>query len=270
MKKYLLCLGSMITLTVNAQFVQQPMPMQLSDFTAIKKGGYTKAFKYKIEDGLKTLVSEAEYGTGGLAAALYEKGTNDNGDSINISSTYYKYPFKGKLTQESKEQVDADETKTIYTYNAKGQLIKQETIEIDPPTSTYKYDVTGKLKEIFVTRRMPTVNESGDADGKSMNVPYAKYLVTCDAKGRIIEKKQYNLRGDDSKKPEASFKWTYDAAGRIVAYKYQSLIGSDYYSVTYTYNIDGLLKSSVEQREGEQPINFVYEYCKTCKQSWMQ
>ncbi len=266
----MLGLGCAITLTINAQFVHQPMPMQQSDFVSIKKGGYTKAFKYKVEDGLKVMVAEAEYGVTGLAAALYMKGVNDDGDSVNISSTYYKYPYKGKLTLETTESVNADETKTSYTYNSKGQLVKKVTVEIDPPTSNYKYDAAGRLKEIFVTRRMPTMNESGDADGKSIDVPYTKYIVTCNAKGRVIEQKQFNLREDDAKKPDATFKWTYDAAGRISSYKYQSLIGSDYYTVNYTYNASGLLISSTEQREGEKPVTFIYEYCKTCKQSWME
>jgi hypothetical protein len=176
---------------------------------------------------------------------------------------------KGKLVLETKEVSFGDDESypTAYYYNANGKLEEKVEAHIDPPKYKYKYDATGKLKEIILTLRMAVFNDSTNEMGKANDVPWNKYLVKCNAAGQVIEETEYSLRSED-KSPVAKYTWQYNAAGNIIKYTYKSLLGEDVYTIGYTYNQAGLLIKSKETKTGDPDHSFVYEYCKGCKQSW--
>jgi hypothetical protein len=103
--------------------------------------------------------AKVEYGKNGLIAAVYERGVNDDGDSINTSETYYKFDGKGKLIQEEGSG-ESGEWITAYTYDAAGKLIMKQTATIDPPTYKYKYDAKGRLMEVNVTQKWPNTRRT--------------------------------------------------------------------------------------------------------------
>jgi len=269
MKPLLLAIGCLIMMVTNAQFVNSPMPFKQSDFKSIKAGGYTRCSVYEVSGDEKIFVKYAEYGFAGMVASMSERGTNAEGDSINTSSIYYKFDDKGRLVHETTEgsEGDDDSYPTAYYYDAKGKLVRKIEAHIDPPTYNYKYDATGKLKEIVVTLRLAVFNDSTNEMGKANDVPWDKYLVKCNAAGQVIEKTEYNLRSED-KAPVAKYAWQYNAAGNIIKYTYKSLIGEDLYIIDYTYNQGGLLIKSKETKTDEPDKILVYEYCKSCKQNW--
>ncbi len=273
MKSLLVFIVLLATIATHAQFVNSLMPFKQSDFKAIKAGGYTKCSVYEMVGKEKILVKEAEYGKEGMVATLYEKGINNAGDSISTSTVYYKFDGKGKLIQETYEVApgeDGESSLTGYTYNAAGKLVTKIIAHIDPPTYTYKYDATGKLKQINVTLRMPSFDEEEAAAGKAVDVPWNKYMVKCNASGQVIEEKEYTLRGEDKNTPIGSYFWQYNAAGNITKYTYKSFSGDNQYTIAYTYNKAGLLTTSTETKTGEKDKKFTYDYCKTCVQSWMK
>lgn len=274
MKALYLAASMLLCFIAQAQFEMRPMPFKQTDFKTIKAGGYTKCSVYELvgEDKTKVLVKEAEYGFAGMAATLSEKGTNDNGDSINTSVTYYKFDGKGNLILESLEvkNGDGDSYPTGYTYDGKNRLIEKTAAHIDPPTYKYKYDATGKLKEIKVTLKMPSMSDDPKEQGKAIDVPWSRYTVKCNAAGQVVEQTEYSLRGgEESKDPIGKYSWQYNADGTIAKYSYKNLGNNDLYTISYTYN-KGLLIKSKETRTDEPEHEFVYEYCKGCKQSWMK
>lgn len=254
---------------VSAQFIYNPFPLQQSDFTKINQHKYTKCLVYKIDNGEKYLVKEAEYGKLGLLAALNEKGTNDNGDSINTSEAVYKYDGKGKLINIDEKDEENGQVLTKYTYNAAGRLIKKQVATIDPPTYTYKYDSKGKITEARVTQRFPAVDTEGNFTAKSFETATYQYIFKYNNKGLLFEQLVYNTR---SGKPEFEFKhiWLYDAAGRVINYKRTDIDGKAFNKSIYEYNEEGFLSKSVDSDDYGAPEEvFVYEYNRD-KQSWMK
>jgi YD repeat-containing protein len=264
---FLACL--LISSIIHAQFVLAPLPFKQADFKAIKAGNYTKCSMYEIVDGNKVLVKEAEYGFAGMVATFAEKGTNNDGDSINTSYCSYKFDDKGRLVMETNEGAEGDDETvyTAYTYDKNGRLVEKAIAHIDPPTYKYKYDATGKLKEIRVTLKMPHYLDSTSEKWEAVDVPWTRYTVKCNAAGQVVEETEYSLRSEE-KTPVAKYTWQYNAAGNIIKYTYKSLLGEDVYTINYTYNQAGLLIKSKETKTGDPDHSFVYEYCKGCKQSW--
>ncbi len=256
-------------ITVSAQFIYNPFPLQQSDFAKINQYKYTKCVVYKTDNGEKYLVREAEFGKLGLLAVLNEKGTNDNGDSINTSEAVYKYDAKGKLIHIDDIDVEYGQIRTLYTYTSAGRLIKKQVATIDPPTYTYKYDSKGKITEAKVTQRFPAEDTEGNFTAKSFDKYTYRYIFKYNAKGYLSEQLVYNTKNG---KPEFEFKhvWQYDAVGRVINYKRTDIDGKALNKTRYEYNNEGLLSKSVDSDDFGAPEEvFVYEYNRD-KQSWMK
>ena len=264
----LLCLA----LYGRAQFIYNPLPVKGSDFKKIGALGYTRCSVYKTTDDAKILTQVAEYGAQGYLAIVFERGVNEAGDSINVREEDYKYGPGGRLdgiTFTDKETGETD-APSAYTYDAKGRLIKRIVAVVDPPTYRYKYDAKGRLAEVNETQTLPAVDSAGTFTGKGFESPSRRYTYHYDAKGQLAEEWEYNLRSEDKAKPEHKLIWTYSPQGQIVRLTHAGQSPStDTVITTYTYNEDGLLASSVVNDNGEQTI-YSYEWCKGCKQSWMQ
>lgn len=273
MQKILLAFSFAIFFTnAKAQWVPQPKPLHKKDFTTIAAKKYTMAFEYKLEDGANRLASVVEYDAQGLPAALYIKGTNDNGDSATIEETIYKFDGIGRLIKESNSDIEEGESwDKVYYYSKNDRLIKTASIHIDPATTTYTYDGKGKVIKTYTTVRMAAVDEAGNATAKTIDVPNERKTFTYDKAGRLTEETVYYLRNEDGdKKWSYKTRRTYNAKNQLVKFERINEEGAVYTTETYEYNADGLLTKRTEKRDDEPLETFVYEYCTNCKQSWLQ
>lgn len=257
-------------ISANAQFPYHPLPYKQSDFKKIKEKGYTVLSVYKRNEESKELSTKVEYGNSGLIAAIYEMGTNDDGDSLIMSETYFKFDAKGKLVGKDVKDPDMGEARTVFTYDAAGRLIKKQTATIDPPTYKYKYDAKGRLMEVNVTQTMPVYDDNGDWQGKTVENPSSRYVYKYDAKGRLAEEWDYDLPIENKTDPP-SYKmlWSYNDKNQVIMVKRVNSDGTEMNRVSYEYNSDGLIIRSIEN-QGEDDEIFIYEYCIGCKQSWMK
>jgi YD repeat-containing protein len=255
-------------LAATAQFPYSPLPFKQADFKKIKELGYTRLLVYKQNEEEKEVSAKVEYGKNGLIAAVYERGVNDDGDSINTSETYYKFDGKGKLIQEEGSG-ESGEWITAYTYDAAGKLIMKQTATIDPPTYKYKYDAKGRLMEVNVTQKMAQHEEDGEWKGKTFERPSDKYKYRYDSKGRLSEEWIWYLPMETKTDPPVyKMIWTYNDKNQVVQVKRVNSDGQVMNSQTYEYDKDGLISKAI-YNDGDADTVFFYDYCKGCKQSWM-
>lgn len=262
----------LFVISVNAQWIPQRTPMQKKNFSTIAAKKYTMAFEYELADGQKVLTGVAEFGAQGLPAALYEKGTNDNGDSITTAETIYKFDGNGRLIKESHSDfVEGSEWYKVYTYSKNDKLVKSNSIHIDPTTTTYTYDAAGKLIKSHTTVRMPAVDKNGEATGKAVDVPNERKIFAYDKAGRLKEEVIYYLMNEEgAKKWSYKTQWTFNGKNQLIKLEHINSDNKVYNTETYEYTGDGLLVKKTAQLDDEPLKTFVYEYCGTCKQSWMK
>jgi hypothetical protein len=268
MKTILSTLAVVSCFITAAQFPYNPLPFKQSDFKTINAKGYTVLKIYVTNNDSKDLATVVEYGKLGLIATMFDKGTNDNGDTVNKISTYYKFDGKGKLVQETINDLESGEDLVAYTYDATGRLTMKQIATIDPPTYTYKYDAAGKLISAFVTQKMP-LHDSAEEEwtGKTFEYPANKYQYKYDSKGRLSEEWNF-LLSEKSAKPTYKTVWTYNDKNQVVKVRRLGMDDSEISSEVFEYNADGLIKSRVF-KDGDDVTHYTYEYCKGCRQSWM-
>jgi hypothetical protein len=259
-------------IVASAQFPYHPLPFKQADFKKVKERGYTVLNIYVINGDERSLATVVEYGKNGLMATMFDKGVNDNGDTINKAETSYMFDAKGRMVREviNDHESGNGEEITAYTYDASGKLVKKQTASIDPPTYKYKYDAAGKLNEVYVTQKMAVHDEDGEFHGKTFDKPANRYVYKYDAKGRMTEEWDFQLLfGNKSTTPDYKTLWTYNTRGLVSKVKRINSEGSEMYTETYEYNDDGLLKART-YTNGDEIVHYAYDYCKGCKQSWMQ
>ncbi len=269
---FLLMLFMLFSFSSHAQLHPQPLPLLKKDFLKVASNKYTMAFEYEISADGKLLTRIVEYGAAGLPAVLYEKGTNDNGDSINTVETVFKFDAAGRLIREiNVDQVEGTEWTNIYTYAKDGKLVKKQTVTIDPTTTMYTYNTAGKLIKTYTTKRMPAINDDGELTGKAIEKAQQKETYSYDKAGRLKEQLIYNLYyAEDTKNWSSKIKWTYNSNNQPMKKQYINEDGKVYNTDTYQFNGDGLLIKATVQTDDEPLKRFVYEYCITCKQSWIK
>lgn len=269
MRPILLALALAGSFMAAAQFPYNPLPWKQADFKKIKEKGYTVLRVYQVNGESRDLAYVVEYGAEGLMATNFERGTNDDGDSINKCETVYKYDGKGRLIRETCTDKESGESLTAYTYDAAGRLVKKEVATIDPPTYKYKYNAAGKLAEVFVTQKMAQYDKDGEWRGKTFDKPSDHYVYRYDAKGRLIEEWDF-MYDNKTRTPDYKIVWTYNDKGQVVRVKRVNSEGTLMNEETFEYEADGLIRSrTFDGALGEEPIKFEYEYCKGCRQSWM-
>lgn len=248
-----------LCLHVNAQFFYYPFPPTKADYAKNATAQVKICNEYMIAFDVKQLNRVLEYGSQGLPVVLYEKGTNNNGDSVTVSENSYKY-LNGRLIMENVTNYVSEEAYKIgYTYNATGKLLKKMVVEIDPSTYTYVYDKLGRAIKATLKVRMP------DENGKPVDVPRGRYDYTYNAKGQLVQQIHYS---QDNEK-QFTVKWEYNNKGqitKITSYAHGELV----YEELLEYGSNNLLSKRTENKPQEAPTVFVYEYCTTCKQSWMK
>lgn len=246
-------------LNLNAQFYHYPFPPTKADYAKNAAAQVKICQEYMIAFNEKTLNRTLEYGTQGLPIALYEKGTNANGDSTTIAEIGYKYA-NGRLTLENvNNHVSEENYKVSYTYNNQGKLLKKSIIEIDPSTYTYVYNKLGKVIKANIKVRMP------DKNGKPVDVPRGWHDYTYNAKGQLVQETHYS----QEKEKQFVTNWQYNIKGQIVkitGYAHGELV----YEELLEYASNGLLSKRTEIKPQEAATIYLYEYCTNCKQSWMK
>ncbi len=211
-----------------------------------------------------------EYGKDGLIAAVYDKGVNENGDSVNMNETYYKFDGKGRLIRKVSKDPDNGESTTAYTYDATGKLVKKQTATIDPPTYKYKYDAKGRLAEVYVTQRMPQYEADGEWKGKTVEVPSDRYVYKYDVKGRLSEEWDFVLRSEDKPSvPSYKIIWAYNDLGQVIKVTRVNEEGMEMSREHFAYDTNGQI-AKVVFNNGDEDRVYLYDYCKGCKQSWMK
>ncbi len=272
MRKIFILLFVPVTLVSNAQFYYTPMPPGKADFLLNEKSGIKICYEYRIEDDTRILVSILEYDSKGLPAVKYEKGTNDDGDSVTVGETTYAYDKNLQIeTLTTTDMEEGSSQTTRFTRNQKGRVIKKEMTDIDPPTYTYTYDAAGKLATCSLTIRMPTYDEEGEPTGKSFDKPEARMVYKYDSKGRLAEEWYYPA--DESTAgtvPQQKITWTYNTKNQLSVIQWKDADGAVSRTVRLAYNDRGLLISQVIEFADGEKQEYVYEYCTDCKQSWMK
>jgi hypothetical protein len=271
MRTFILAVAALFCFSAIAQFPYNPLPWKQSDFKTIKDKGYTVLNIYVVNDESKDLSTVVEYGSQGLIATMFDKGTNDDGDTINKAETYYKFDGKGRLIQATIKDSESGNGEELigYTYDAAGRLIVKRVATVDPPTYKYKYNAAGKLAEVYVTQKMALYDKDGEWHGKTFDKPADRYVYKYDAKGRLSEEWDFQLLfGNKSTTPDYKTTWSYNDKGQVVKVRRINSEGYEMYSETYEYNSEGLI-SSRSHKDGDDVTNYTYEYCKGCKQSWM-
>jgi len=258
MKYTIIPLLVFLCLSADAQFFHYPFPPTKADYAKNAAAQVKICYEYMIVYDQKTLNRVLEYGAAGLPVVLYEKGTNTAGDSTTISENSYKYS-NGRLVMESVTNYVSEEAyKIYYTYNAAGKLLKKMVVEIDPSTYTYVYDKLGRAVKATIKVRMP------EETGKPVDVPRGRYDYTYNIKGQLVQQTHYS---QDNEK-QFTAKWEYNNKGQIVkitSYAHGELV----YEELLEYGSNNLLSKRTENKPQEATTVFVYEYCTTCKQSWM-
>jgi len=271
MRPILLFLFLLTAFTGAAQWFPQANPLHKKNFKKVAAKKYTMAFEYELVEGEKILARVVEFGAAGLPAALYEKGVNENGDSTNTFETIYKFDGAGRLIRESNTDNDGEGWDNVYTYSKNDKLLKKYTVTIDPATTSYTYNAAGKLTKTFTTLKMPALNEDGEPTGKTVEKPHERKTFSYDKNGRLKEQFVYNLMyAEGAKKWSYKMLWTFNTSNQLIKLQYINDEGETYNLITFQYNKDGLLIKSTMQADEEPLKRFVYEYCTTCKQSWMQ
>ncbi|HMU46330.1 MAG TPA: hypothetical protein PKC72_08185, partial [Chitinophagaceae bacterium] len=271
MTKLFTALFLVFFIQASAQFYYYPLPRSNKDYKRFETTGIKICYEYKISDGEKYLASILEYGSKGLPAVWYEKGTDDNGDSVTLSETTFKYNPDLTLQSTTTDDAESGSSTTHYTYNKNRQLIKKEYASIDPPTYTYKYNTNGQLAEIKVSIKIPDYDEDGNATGKSFNRPQSKMTYKYDKLNRIIEEWYYlaGENGDFSQNPDYKTKWSYNSESLVSRIEQADSEGYIISSTILEYNQSGLLISLLK-KSGDETEQYKYEYCTDCKQSWMK
>lgn len=275
MRKLLFLLVIQFSMSLlQAQTWYYPLPEGKTDFKRNEMAGITMRYTYLLDGENKSLVNVLEYGNKGLPAVMYEKGIDENGDSVIIGEKNYKYNDNlaiEKVTASSHYD-EGDNSITAFTYDAKGRLIKKEIATIDPPVYHYKYDAKGRLSSVVYNNIMPETDEEGEYTGKTFERPVALYTYEYDEKNRLITEFTFD---PDSKqaKDELRYKteWKYDARNRVSRIEETDTGGDSPIIITkLEYNKQGLLSRLTRSiPTGEEEV-YVFEYCTTCKQSWMQ
>jgi YD repeat-containing protein len=244
--------------TLQAQFFYYPFPPAKADYALNEKAQVKICYEYGLSGNEKSLSRTLEYGNEGLPAALYQRGTDDNGDSITVEESYYKYA-NGRLVQEEVLNHEGDGGyKTVYTYNAAGRLIEKVEVQADPPTYTYVYDKSGRAIKATIKVKMPDENE------KLVDVPQGWEEYTYNTKGQLIQATNYT---QDNEKMFI-FQWQYNAKGQIIKVTGLRPEGDLAFEETLEYGKNNLLAKRTKNSPGEEPEIYVYEYCTDCTQSW--
>ncbi len=248
-----------LCLHANAQFFYYPFPPTKADYAKNVAAQVKTCNEYMISFGEKVLNRVLEYGNQGLPVVLYEKGINNNGDSTNIAENSYKYA-NGRLVLENILNHQGDDNYKIgYTYNTAGKLLKKVVVQIDPPTYTYVYDKLGRAVKASIVVRLP------DENGKPFNKSVGHIHFMYNAKGQLVQQTDYSQNAQK----EYNVKWQYNAKGQVVKIIRQAPSGWASEEIL-EYNANDLLATRTEKVENEEPTVYVYEYCTTCKQSWMK
>ena len=271
MKKFFFAIAFLATSVCSyAQWYWQEKPLNKKDFLKLAAAKYTIAFEYELADGEKTLTRVLEFGANSLPSALYQKGTDDNGDSINTEEVIYKFDGNGRLTKQiTAGKTEGTEWSAIYTY-AKGDNPTKETVlDIDPATTVYTYDVKGRLTKSYTTVRMAALDKEGNPTSKRIDKPQERSVYVYDNKGRLKEKRTYNLtNSEQGNQPSFQMRLSYNEKNQITKLERLNEEGNVYNTETYEYNSNGLLTKATTVSDDEPAKTFVYEYCTTCKQSW--
>jgi YD repeat-containing protein len=258
MKKLILCFLLLLGFGAKAQFFYHPFPPAKADYALNEKAQVKVCNEYKLTGNEKSLSKILEYGNEGLPVVLYEKNIDDNGDSITVATSYYKYTG-GRLVQEEVISHEGDGGYTVgYTYNAAGQLLQQIVVQADPPTYTYVYDKSGKIIQATITAEMP------DENGNPADMPQGKEAYTYNAKGQLVQATNYS---QDNEK-QFIHQWQYNTKGQIVKVTGLRSVGEVAYEELLEYGNNNLLSKRTLNRPGGETEIYVYEYCTDCGQSW--
>ncbi|MCB9056915.1 MAG: hypothetical protein H6549_13790 [Chitinophagales bacterium] len=259
---------------LQAQTWYYPLPEGKKEFKINEQAGIKIRYAYQIVEGVKVPVNIIEYGNKGLPAVMYEKGIDENGDSVTTDEKVYKYNSNlaiEKITSSSGYD-EGDNSVTSFSYDSKGRLIKKEIADIDPPVYYYKYDAKGRLSSVNYFNVMPETDDKGEYTGKTFERPVALYTYKYDEKNRLISEFTYE---PDSKQTADDIlykiEWKYDSQNRIIQITEVNSGGDSETLITrLEYNKQDLLSKLTRiTPDGEEDV-YVYEYCTTCKQSWMQ
>lgn len=237
-----------------AQFVLQPNPLHKNQFSQIAKMGYKICNKYKVENEVKILVEELKYEKG-LPKELVVKT-----DEEVTETTNFQFNKMGQLTKELIVFKDGDDRQVVYMYNSLGNVATKYSLHADPATFLYKYNKLGRLFEIYVTVKMPEYDSVGNFTNKGIDVSYERQKIELNTANKIISKKIYNLRNEDSLKPALKYTYTYNAAGLVAKYQVVNSEFKNILVVNYFYNKEGLLIKSTEKNYNDDEVGFVYEY----------
>ncbi len=266
----ILCLG----LNSQAQFYYYPFPPSTTSYKIIEKAGVKICHEYRLLDDVKILSNILEYGAKGLPAALYEKDTDLNGDSITSEETIYKYNAALKLSLETIEDMEFNDITTVsYSYDTKGRLLKKIIITPDPTTYKYSYDAAGRISKATSTIKMPEVDKDGEPTGKAFEKPSSLSVFKYDSKNRLQEEWYYyaDMGPIDMTQPIYKYKWEYNSNNQISKIYNIDVDGDITQIQDLLYNDKSLLiKRTVNVISEKKITEFIYEYCMDCKQSWMK
>lgn len=271
MKKFFFAIAFFATSVCSyAQWYWQEKPLHKKDFLKVAAAKYTIAFEYELADGEKTLTRVLEFGANGLPSALYQKGTNDNGDSSNTEEVIYKFDKFGRLTKQiTADKTEGNEWSTVYSYAKGDNPTKKTVLDIDPATTVYTYDAKGRLTKSYTTVWMAALDNKGNPTSKRIAKPQERSVYVYDNKGRLKEKRTYNLTyADGDNKPSFQMRLSYNEKNQVTKLERLSEEGTVYNMETYEYDSNGLLTKATTRSDDEPAKTFVYEYCATCKQSW--
>lgn len=273
MRKILLCLCIFMYTTTQAQFYYFPFPPTAKEYKLIENSGAKICYEYVLDNGQKQLSHVLEYGSLGLPVMLYEKSTNMDGDSITSVETTYKYKDLQLIAEIINDKEYDEETDIGYTYDDKNRLIKKLIASIDPATYTFKYDSKGRISEQLIDTKMPEVDSAGDPTDKSFDKPSSKSTFIYDGDNRLVEEWIYTLEDESANNgdPFLKVKWYYNDKGQINKITNEDHTGEVNFIMELFYNDKGLLsKKTEEYKIDEVKIEYSYEYCNDCQQSWMQ
>lgn len=260
MKYFIICSLIFSCHYVNAQFYHYPFPPTKADYAKNAMAQVKICSEYKIVGSEKLLNRVLEYGDQGLPAVLYEKGSNDNGDSITTTTKYYKYANMKLILENIVSHEGDDGYKIGYTYSATDKLLKKIIVQIDPPTYTYAYDKLGRAVKATVKVTMP------DENGKPFDVPRDRYDYKYDALGKLVQETHYSQENEK----QFTVKWQYNNKAQIIKITGMDSQNELVYEQLLEYGKNSLLAKRIIKAPEEETTVYVYEYCSTCKQSWMK
>ena len=118
---------------------------------------------------------------------------------------------------------------------------------------------------------MPAYDQDGEPTGKTFERPMDKYHYKYDSKNRLIE--EWHFFSDDGSSttiPSYKKKWSYNNKNQIIAISLIDIDGEVLFTQQMEYNEKGLLSRIVTNKQDDGKVEYQYEYCTDCKQSWMQ